>query len=203
MPTSDRDALLGALYLCVGHVATDHAFSGAALADWNDRYGFNADGVNRLARAWGERVVFRFETTSDLKWQLWVEHPARAKAVLVAVMSKYGRREHAGEYARNRARANLAAWVELVESPSAEREQVLSERQLNVLDAVFALRALAPEVRVTTHDVATRLNLRAAQIRESVTALAELRLLGSKKGRDGGVWLTDTGKNHLERQRSG
>ncbi len=80
-------------------------------------------------------------------------------------------------------------------------ELPLSERQYDVLDAVYSLKAFAPETRVTTGEVAERLKLDVAQLKESVSALVDLEVLKSKKGRGGGVWLTEVGKNQVETQR--
>lgn len=87
----------------------------------------------------------------------------------------------------------------LLASPA--EEPPLSDRQYDVLDAIYAAKAFSPDTRATTDDVAARLNLDSAQLKIPISALVGLKLLASKKGRGGGVWLTDAGRKQVESQR--
>jgi hypothetical protein len=95
--------------------------------------------------------------------------------------------------------AALKEWMALLASlqPSAK----FSERQCDALDAIYDLKAFTAEHRVTTDDVANKVGVDGPALKEPISSLVNLKMLDSKKGRGGGIWLTDNGKKHVESQR--
>lgn len=85
---------------------------------------------------------------------------------------------------------------------SPDQDPPLSERKYDILDAIYELKGFNPETRVRTEEIADYLTLDSAQLKEPISELVQLEsLLHSKKGRGGGVWLSEAGKRHVERQR--
>jgi DNA-binding IscR family transcriptional regulator len=60
----------------------------------------------------------------------------------------------------------------------------------------YDLGAFNADSRAKTDEIADRLNLDSAQLKEPIAELVKVeKLLESKTGRGGGVWLTDMGKS--------
>lgn len=82
-----------------------------------------------------------------------------------------------------------------------EKEPILSDMQYDVLDTLFSLKAYHPDTRASQKEIAKKLDLFQGQIKEPISKLVHLKLLESRTGRSGGMWLTKSGKEHVERQR--
>jgi hypothetical protein len=73
----------------------------------------------------------------------------------------------------------------------------LSERQYNILEALWLLGATGPESRKTTEQIANKAEgkcCNSALLKESVADLKQRQLIDTKPSRGGGCWLTTSGK---------
>jgi hypothetical protein len=97
--------------------------------------------------------------------------------------------------------ASLLVIDSVTGAKQSDQEPPLGERRYDVLDALYDLKAFTPDARTTTASVAERLGVDPAALKEPVSDLAGHELLATKKGRAGGVWLTQDGREFVERQR--
>lgn len=80
------------------------------------------------------------------------------------------------------------------ELPSAVPK--LSERQYLIIQAMLELKALAPNSRRKSPEIAQRAEgkqTRVDNFKDPIAALEKLGLIATKEGRGGGCWLTDEG----------
>jgi hypothetical protein len=90
------------------------------------------------------------------------------------------------------------------EEANTEADPPLSERQLEVLEALHQLKAFDSNTRRTTDNVAVRVGGKDANpacFKEPIVELTSLGLVGTKQGRGGGCWLTAKGKERIERHK--
>ncbi len=86
-------------------------------------------------------------------------------------------------------------------SSAAASEPPLGGKEYDVLDTLFDSKAFAPDVRLTTEEVAGKLLVDAPSLKEAASSLVKRGLCHSKKGRGGGLWLSAAGKELVETQR--
>jgi hypothetical protein len=104
--------------------------------------------------------------------------------------------------------SNGAADKDLV-SPSVKTKQApvdpeLSQRQYDILEALYLLKAFSCDSRVTTAQVAKRAEgpcVNPEAFKEPIADLKHKKLIDTKDGRGGGCWLTDDGRRLIERLR--
>jgi hypothetical protein len=76
----------------------------------------------------------------------------------------------------------------------------LSDRQLNILQALYQLKAFSSESLQPTEKVVIRAdgsNSNAESFREPIRELKQLSLICTKEGRRGGLWVTAEGRRHI------
>ena len=85
---------------------------------------------------------------------------------------------------------------------SDENEPALGDRQYDVLDTLYDLKAFSPDTKQTTEAVAKKLDVNAPALKEPVADLVKKKkLVDRKRGRAGGLWLNSLGKALVESQR--
>jgi hypothetical protein len=84
-------------------------------------------------------------------------------------------------------------------SPTPE-DKGLSNRQQDVLNLLYDLKAFTSDKRQTTEKIAGRLD-GIPLLKDPVTALRKRRLIETRIGRGGGIWLSSSGKGLVEKQR--
>jgi len=83
-----------------------------------------------------------------------------------------------------------------------ETEPTLSNRQMQILRTLLSLGAVNPDCRCTTQriaDTAGHLEHDSDGYKEPVAALVTMKLVLSKRGSGGGVWLTKAGRLRAQR----
>jgi hypothetical protein len=85
--------------------------------------------------------------------------------------------------------------------PAADLAPNPSETACEILDNLYRFQAFDSARCASLSDIADRQRINAGTLRKHVAPLKELRLVDSKEGRGGGVWLTPAGREFVEKHR--
>jgi hypothetical protein len=83
----------------------------------------------------------------------------------------------------------------------ADESPKLTPRQFEVLQALLILKALNPAVRKTAAEIAKKIepDMSPVAIKEPMAALQKLGFVDTYRGRHGGCWLTEKGREYMRR----
>jgi hypothetical protein len=88
---------------------------------------------------------------------------------------------------------------------TVDKELALSERQSNLLEALYLMKAFHPDVRQTILAIAQKAEGREVNpeaFKEPMVALKRLGLVETRQGRGGGCWLSPSGRQYIQQIRN-
>jgi len=153
---------------------------------------------DRISTAWGSLSSNEYYKRMS-QWLAYVR-TLRAAALKAA---KAGR----DEKAKNPLTDTEQKVLDNIKAPPEGRgnKGELSDRQRDILQVLFKKEAFDMDHRLTTDEIATEVEGQgrgsAEDFKAPVADLARRKLVDTKEGRGGGVWLSPQGKKHIKQAR--